>query len=692
MYRTLYARFRYSSFFTRFLILCCCTLCSSSALFAQQATEAWAARYGAADRDEEPYSITVDQAGNSYVAGIYANTSDGSQWVMVKYSPAGERLWASVNSNGSPKSIAVDNVGGVYMIGNMDGVAPSGGADFMTVRYDAATGAQTWVSRYNGPANGIDWVSALAVDNAGGVFVTGRSEGINSKSDYATIRYDAVTGAQSWVSRYNGPAYEADNATDIAVDNAGGVYVTGTSYSYSYSGALVPTYLTMRYVAATGARTWLNQYGTSLSNSAGSIAVDNSGRVYVGGSTQAFKDIYGTVLCISASTGNQIWSSQSSGSVNSLEVDNAGGVYVLDYVINRSTNTSYSTLARYDAAGGVRSWYKLYDGTPRDLGADKTGVYTTGSGGTTRYNAADGAVVWNKPQNGNALDLDQSSNVLVTGLAFDPSTGNDLLTVKYSQVPSADNSFTFYRAVNLNGPALTLDGNAWAGSTAPNYSTNGTGFTNSTTPLVPATDAARTDMIRSSVYRVNSLKVSLSAVPAGIYQVYLYVWEDNGAEAYSLTLNGQVVRSTYNSGLAGTWARLGPYDVTLTAKGSVQLVSRGGTANFSGIELWKQQPAAARTETAALPAALPLVSAQCQAYPNPSADGRYHLVLPEALRGEVEYVLLSAVGQPLRKGTLHVSGTGAAELDVSAQLNQPGIQYLQLTGTNARAHLKLLHR
>ncbi|MCB2380559.1 PQQ-dependent sugar dehydrogenase, partial [Hymenobacter sp. BT635] len=164
-------------------------------------------------------------------------------------------------------------------------------------------------------------------------------------------------------------------------------------------------------------------------------------------------------------------------------------------------------------------------------------------------------------------------------------SANKTITATFAAVPGT--GYAFYRAVNLGGPALTLDGNAWAGSTAPNYSTSGSPFESQSVPLLPATDAVRAGMIRQAVFGPN-LSVTLSAVPAGTYQAYLYVWEDNSPEIYSLSLNGQVKLTNYNSGPAGTWARLGPYDVTPTAAGTVQFTSSGGWPNFSGVELWQQ--------------------------------------------------------------------------------------------------------
>ena len=61
---------------------------------------------------------------------------------------------------------------------------------------------------------------------------------------------------------------------------------------------------------------------------------------------------------------------------------------------------------------------------------------------------------------------------------------------------------TFYRAININGAALVIDGNNWISSTgAPNFSftTNNTVSAKQSVTLIPPTDANRATMIRSYV-------------------------------------------------------------------------------------------------------------------------------------------------------------------------------------------------
>ncbi len=92
-------------------------------------------------------------------------------------------------------------------------------------------------------------------------------------------------------------------------------------------------------------------------------------------------------------------------------------------------------------------------------------------------------------------------------------------------------------------------------------------------------------MIRSSRWGGN--RVELKSLDPGLYTLFLYVWEDNNSEVYSIQLNDRPVVQNYQSGTAGNWAKLGPWPIHLAKQGDVVITSQGGAANFSGIEVWR---------------------------------------------------------------------------------------------------------
>jgi hypothetical protein len=162
--------------------------------------------------------------------------------------------------------------------------------DYATVKYDSL-GVEQWVATYDGPAHTWDYAYALALDNTGNVYVTGSSYGVHY--DYATVKYDA-SGIEQWVARYNGPGSESDQANGLAVDNAGNVYVTGSSRGSGTS----YDYATVKYDSS-GVEQWVARYDGpgSYSDEANAIAIDNAGDICITGSSYApgTKEDYATI-------------------------------------------------------------------------------------------------------------------------------------------------------------------------------------------------------------------------------------------------------------------------------------------------------------------------------------------------------------------------------------------------------------
>ena len=143
----------------------------------------------------------------------------------------------------------------------------------------------------------------------------------------------------------------------------------------------------------------------------------------------------------------------------------------------------------------------------------------------------------------------------------------------------------FFRGINLNGPPVVIDGRAWEGGDTEHLESRDQAFENQAVPLIPATDPDRARMIRSSRWN-GQAELRLTGVPAGVYSIFLYVWEDNNSETFSVAIDGREVVHDHVSGPTGTWNRLGPWRVEV-GSGPIRLTTRGGAANLSGVEIWK---------------------------------------------------------------------------------------------------------
>ncbi len=156
-----------------------------------------------------------------------------------------------------------------------------------------------------------------------------------------------------------------------------------------------------------------------------------------------------------------------------------------------------------------------------------------------------------------------------------------------TQLAQADEPPTFFRAINLGGRAGVIDGNPWDADDAPDVVSSGAIFEDQAVRLSPPTDGERARMIRSSRWSPQgNARVAITGVPAGTYSVYLYVWEDNHSQSFDIRLNGELVAQGVKSGNAGQWRRLGPWVIDAVG-GKLEVAAEGGTANLSGLEVWR---------------------------------------------------------------------------------------------------------
>ena len=295
----------------------------------------WVQRFNGQDNGrDEAYSMAVDAYGNVYVTGRSERSGAGTNadYVTVKYSTSGVQQWVAIyNGPGDidddrANSIAVDASGNVYVTGRSGGSGTN--YDYATVKYNQY-GTQLWVARYNGPNNNYDEAKVVKVDASGNVYVTGTS-GNFPNCDYATVKYNSL-GVQQWAQRFNGQDNGNDEATGLAVDASGNVYVSG----FSLSATTHYDFATVKY-SSNGISQWVNRYNDPANgyDVPKSLVMDNSGNLYLTGfSTESFAGVwyyYYTTIKIN-SAGTTQWTIQYNGSyaeANSIAVDGVGNVYV----------------------------------------------------------------------------------------------------------------------------------------------------------------------------------------------------------------------------------------------------------------------------------------------------------------------------------------------------------------------------
>ena len=157
--------------------------------------EIWCRVYDNAHLNDTPHALAVDKMGNVTIAG-QTGWEFNRDYLVLRYSASGSLEWMrTYNGKGNAEDcavgVALDRAGNAIVTGcafdGDPGMHAGTDSDYVTIKYSPA-GRALWKGTYDG--NGLcDKARLVAVDNNNAVIVTGQSDRGHNTPSITTIKY-----------------------------------------------------------------------------------------------------------------------------------------------------------------------------------------------------------------------------------------------------------------------------------------------------------------------------------------------------------------------------------------------------------------------------------------------------------------------------------------------------------------------
>ncbi len=381
---------------------------------------------------DELHALEMATAGDRLYATGTSNSPAGWIGRTMAIDPGdGNAIWTAEYAGPTttyliPYDLAISADGSRLYLTGEEGVYPYD-SDFVTLAYDASTGAQLWRHAYDGPKaypSAQDYEAGWSVapsPDGNLIYVLGRSSRRGTGLDHVTLALDAATGDRLWERRYHSGKHLYDQGVDLHVarDEASPhrtrLYVVG--YSDGQGSNWDRDHLIVAYDGETGEELWVSRFdspgaaiGLSHDLTRDSVLSGDGTRLYVTGLDGTNRSNYLTVA-YDTSDGRVAWehrwrpaeAGHNTSHAVSLSPDDER-VYVTGGAQPEGGWFGYGTLA-YDADTGDLLWAATLrtDSPAKAVVPSDDGVYVTGlasglTGGldyaTVAYDAGTGTQEW----------------------------------------------------------------------------------------------------------------------------------------------------------------------------------------------------------------------------------------------------------------------------------------------------------
>lgn len=416
--------------------------------------EIWRANTNSPSTSESPSGMCIDNLGNICIIGTVFDLID-YDLITLKYSPSGSLIFnrrfnGSLFTKDYGRSITTDNSQNVYVVGSANEFTFSS-SEYILIKYGPA-GNTLWGRYYDSGNITADVARSVLVDNSDNVIVSGTTDSYENP-EVTTLKYSSG-GNLLWEKHYTKSSTSFDYFDRMKIDDFGNVYICAMS-----SADTITLQNLVKY-NSNGIQQFSVEAPADI-YSPGFFDFDNQKNIYLIRARDTVGNYPDSINYLNIakfdSSGNLISDSLFKNhkpfyTLNDAFVNGEGHLFLTGSTIFKDEYAGKDLLTlKFDLSGNIY-WQQIFMG--EGIGSDaatsvilKNGnIYVFGSGSFGYYRSFvilkyrnDGELVWKQNFNrypgvddfAQASAVDNNGNVIITGYTVLAGNNLDIVTVKY---------------------------------------------------------------------------------------------------------------------------------------------------------------------------------------------------------------------------------------------------------------------